>query len=79
MTTIVDPIKLAGLKQAAYVMGCLASNDSEQQIIESLGGDAQLYKMWKLFLKHNEWIIETAGGWSPTPKGALWNKRVTTA
>jgi hypothetical protein len=79
MTTIIDPIKLAGLKQAAYVMGCLARNDSEQQIIETLDGDAQLFDIWKSFLRHNQWITETTEGWSVTAKGSMWSKRATTA
>jgi hypothetical protein len=32
--------------------------------------------MWKLFLKHNEWITETFEGYSITGKGAMWNKRI---
>ena len=80
MTTIINPVQLAGLKQAAYVMGCLARNDSEDQIVERLGGDAQLYEMWKSFLRHNQWMAETTGGvWSVTAKGSMWSNRVTAA
>ena len=78
MTTIINPTQLVGLRQAAYVMGCLARYDSESQIILTLGGDAQLYEMWKLFLKHNQWIEESTQGWSTTAKGSMWSKRVTT-
>lgn len=77
MTSIINPVQLAGLKQAAYVMGCLARNDSEEEIVRMLGGDGQLFDMWKLFLKHNEWMIETFKEYSITEKGALWNKRIT--
>jgi hypothetical protein len=76
MTTIIDPARLAGLKQAAYVMVCLVRNDSEAQVILTLGGDAQLYYMWKSFLKHNQWITETIQGYSITAKGSMWNKRI---
>ena len=79
MTTIIDPVRLAGLKQAAYVMGCLVRNDSEVEIIRMLGGDVQLFNMWKLFLRHNQWIVETAEGWSTTAKGAMRSKQITTA
>jgi hypothetical protein len=43
MTTIIDPVRLVGLKQAAYVMGWLVRNDTEAQVILALGGDEQLY------------------------------------
>ena len=79
MTTIIDPVQLAGLKQAVYVMGCLVRNDREEEIIRMLGGDAQLFDMWKLFLRHNQWMTETSEGWSITTKGAMWNKRSTYA
>ena len=79
MTTIINPIQLAGLKQAVYVMGCLARNDSEERVVRMLGGDEQLFDMWKSFLRHNKWMEETTEGWSVTAKGAVWSKRVTTA
>ena len=77
MTTIVDPVRLAGLKQAVYVMESLVRNDSEVEIIRMLGGDAQLFNMWKLFLRHNQWIVETAEGWSTTAKGEMRSKQTT--
>jgi hypothetical protein len=76
MTSITTPIHLSGLNQAAYVMGCLLRNDSENQIVEMLGGDEQLYDMWKSFLKHNQWMTKTTEGWSATAKGTMWSKRV---
>jgi hypothetical protein len=79
MTTFINPVQLAGLKQVVYVMGCLAGNDSEEQIVRMLGGDEQLFDMWKSFLHHNQWMTESMQGWSVTSKGAMWSKRVTTA
>jgi hypothetical protein len=79
MTTIINPVQLAGLKQAAYVMGCLARNDSEEQVVRMLEGDEQLFDMWKSFLRHNQWMEQTTEGWSVTAKGAVWSKRATTA
>jgi len=76
MTTHRNPVRLPGLQQAAYIMGCLVRNDSEDQIVTSMGGDNQLFHMWKSFLKHNQWMTETVAGWSVTEKGATWNKRV---
>jgi hypothetical protein len=74
---MINPAQLPGLKQAVFVMGCLARNDSEEQIVKMLGGDEQLFAMWKLFLKHNQWIEETFEGYSITGKGIMWSKRVT--
>jgi hypothetical protein len=79
MTSIINPVQLAGLKQAVYVMECLVRNDSEEEIVRMLGGDDQLFDMWKSFLKHNQWMTESMQGWSITAKGAMWNKRATTA
>jgi hypothetical protein len=78
MTTINDPKQLAGLEQASYVMKSLVSNDSEEQITRTLGGDKQLFEMWKSFLKHNQWMTESKHGWSVTEKGAMWTMRVKT-
>jgi len=79
MTSIIKPAQLSGLKQAACVMRCIVRNDNEAKIVETLGEDQQLFDMWKLFLQHNNWITITKQGWSMTPKGAAWNKQVTTA
>jgi hypothetical protein len=79
MTSIINPVQLAGLQQAACVMGCLVRNDSEEQITRMLGGDEQLYDMWNSFLKYDQWMSETMQGWSVTANGAMWSKRVTTA
>jgi hypothetical protein len=79
MTSIINPVQLAGLKQAAFVMECLVRGRSEEEIVRMLGGDEQLFNMWKLFLKHNEWMVETFKGYSITAKGSLWNKRITSA
>lgn len=79
MTSMVNPVQLAGLKQAAFVMGCLARGLSGEEIVRMLEGDEQLFDMWKSFLKHNEWMTETFEGYSITGKGAMWNKRITQA
>ena len=76
MTTIIDPVKLAGLQQAAYVMGCLVKQQNKEEIVKMLGGDAQLFDMWKSFLKYNQWIEPEMEGWSMTAKGMEWNKRL---
>jgi len=77
MTSIANPPQLVGLMQAAYVMGCLARQNDEKEIVRSLGGDMQLLAMWKSFLIHNGWITKDSEGWSVTPKGAMWRNRVT--
>lgn len=76
MTTIINPLQLAGLKQAVYVMGCLVRNYHEEEIIRMFGGDAQLFDMWRSFLTHNQWIEPENEGWSMTAKGMEWNKRL---
>lgn len=74
MTLAIDPVKLAGLKQAAYVMQCLNKGQSTEQIAIALNGDEQLVTMWVSFLRHNHWVIEESGKWSITAKGENWNK-----
>ena len=74
MTTAIDPVKLAGLKQAVYVMQCLAKGQSEEQIAIALNNDEQLVTMWVSFLRHNYWMIQEFGKWSITAKGENWNK-----
>jgi hypothetical protein len=76
MTTVMDPIRLAGLKQATYVMDSLVKGYTEEEITKILGGDAQLVKMWILFLKYNQWIEATMEGWDTTSKGLEWSKRL---
>jgi hypothetical protein len=76
---MINPAQLPGLKQAAFVMECLVRGRSDEEIVKMLGGDEQLFNMWKLFLKHNEWIEETFEGYSITGKGMMWNKRITSA
>lgn len=79
MTTIIDPVQLAGLKQAVYVMGCLARGHSDEEITRTFEGDEQLVEMWKSFLKHNQWMTESIEGWSITTKGTMWSNRVASA
>jgi hypothetical protein len=76
MTVIIDPVKLAGLQQAAYVMDCLVKQHNEEEIVKMLGGDEQLFDMWKSFLKYNRWIESEMEGWSMTEKGREWNRRL---
>ena len=79
MTSIIKPAPLYGLKQAAFVMECLVRNYDRNEIVKLLGGDVQLYQMWVLFLRYNNWITKTEQGWSMTPKGAGMNRQVTVA
>jgi hypothetical protein len=74
VTTAIDPVKLAGLKQATYVMQCLVKGHSEEQIAIALNGDKQLVTMWVSFLRHNHWMTEESGKWTITAKGENWNK-----
>jgi hypothetical protein len=74
-STMVNLAQLAGLRQAVYVMGRLARGNSEEEIVRMLGGDEQLFDMWKSFLKHNQWATESIEGWSITPKGTMWSRR----
>ena len=73
--TMLDPVRLVGLKQATYIMECLARGQSEQQIAGALAGDEQLLRMWISFLQHNHWMEAGLNGWSITTKGASWVKR----
>jgi hypothetical protein len=75
MTTLIDPTKLSGLRQAVYVMVCIVRNDAESSIVKNLGNDQQLYNMWKLFLRHNGWMARTKQGWETTAKGECWRLR----
>ena len=77
MNTLIDPVRLLGLKQAAYVMECLVKGQSEDEIVKMLGGDEQLFDMWKSFLKYNQWMTTEMEGWSMTGKGTEWSKRLT--
>ncbi|HEU4605112.1 MAG TPA: hypothetical protein VFS46_02620 [Nitrososphaera sp.] len=72
MTTVIDPMRLAGLKQATYVMQCLIKGQSKEDITVALGNDEQLVNMWISFLRHNHWIDEGLNGWSITAKGRTW-------
>jgi hypothetical protein len=75
MITAIDPVRLVGLKQAAYVMQCLIKGQNKEEIVIALGGDDQLVSMWISFLLHNRWITEGGEGWSVTAKGTNWNMR----
>jgi predicted transcriptional regulator len=73
---MLDPVRLAGLKQATYIMQCLTTGQSGQQIAMALGGDEQLVSMWVSFLRHNHWIMKKREGWSVTSKGEEWTKKI---
>src|SRR5688572_2311693 len=77
MTTLIDPVRLSGLKQASYVMRCITEGQTEEKIAIALGGDVQLVAMWLSFLKHNHWMTEGNGGWSVTAKGTQWSTKTT--
>jgi hypothetical protein len=77
LTINIDPVKLQGLKQAVYVMQCIVRNDTEGDIVKTLGGDQQLFDMWKSFLQHNGWMSRTKQGWEMTAKGELWRTHET--
>jgi len=76
MATLIAPNRLSGLKQAAYVMDCITTDQTKDQIAIALGGDTQLVAMWVLFLEHNHWIVQDSNGWTVTPKGAMWSKNI---
>lgn len=73
--TMLDPVRLVGLKQAVFVMQGLTTGQSEQQIAMALDGDEQLLRMWISFLQHNHWMEAGLNGWSITTKGAWWITR----
>jgi len=75
MTTVIEPTKLAGLKQAVHVMEGLVKGQSEGQIAKTLNCDEQLITMWVAFLTHNHWIEQTMSGWSISAKGVQWSKK----
>jgi hypothetical protein len=79
LTTIINPDRLVGLKQACFVIDSLVNRHSEEEITRKLGGDAQLARMWILFLQHNNWVRETHGAWTITGKGLMWRGKVTPA
>jgi hypothetical protein len=79
MTSMIEPAKLSGLRQAVYVMNCLSEQHNETQIVNALNNDKQLFDMWKSFLKYNNWMTEQEEGWCITPKGAVWKTKVATA
>lgn len=75
MTTVIQPTKLAGLRQAVYVMEGLVKGQSEEQMAITLNCEEQLITMWVAFLTHNHWIERTMSGWSISAKGAEWSNK----
>ena len=76
MTIVVEPNRLSGLRQAVYVMDCITTGQTREQISKTLGGDTQLVAMWLSFLQHNHWMIEGFDGWAVTTKGAKWSNEL---
>jgi hypothetical protein len=76
MTTLTEPVRLSGLKQAAFVMKCLTGGQRMDEITMAFGGDEQLANLWLSFLRHNHWIVQDGRKWSLTPKGAMWSKNI---
>ncbi len=72
-----DPVKLAGLKQADYIMHCLVEGRGKAQIVRALNGDDQLVTIWISFLKHNHWMVEVDGIWTTTAKGLAWSRAIS--
>jgi len=77
MTTVIEPGSLSGLKRAAFIMNCITTGQTKDEITRTMGGDAQLVAMWLSFLQHNHWIIVGPDGWAVTAKGAMWSKKIT--
>ena len=50
------PGSLRGLRQAVYVLQCLADGKTEQEIADTLEGDMQLVKIWSSFVLHSHFI-----------------------
>lgn len=70
----VEPSKLRGLRQAAYVLDCLIEGKTESEIAITLEGDKQLARMWVSFLLHNHWVQQQMSDdrtthWVVTNKG----------
>ena len=70
----VEPSKLRGLRQAAYVLDCLIDGKTESEIAITFEGDKQLARMWVSFVLHNHWVQEQISDdrtthWVATDKG----------
>ena len=70
---MLDPVRLAGLKQATYAIQCLTKGQSRQEITMALGGGERLVTIWISFLKQNHSITETKEKWSTVAKGKVWS------
>ena len=56
LTDNVEPSKLRGMRQAAYVLDCLLDGKTEPEIATTFEGDKQLARMWVSFVLHNHWV-----------------------
>ena len=72
----VDPSKYSGLQLPTYVLQCLASGMSQEQIALKFPEDGELVGLWVSFLRGNHWLTKDKDGrWSITAKGHLWIKK----
>lgn len=54
----VNPLKLRGLAQAAFILFCFEMGVQEFKIIKKVKGDYGLVKMWLSFLLHNHYMAK---------------------
>jgi hypothetical protein len=54
----VNPLKLRGLAQAAFILFCFEMGVQEFEIIKKVKGDYGLVKMWLSFLLHNHYMAK---------------------
>jgi len=68
-----DPVKLTGLHQVTYVMGCFVKNYDEALIVKILASEVQLHNMRNLFLHPNRRMTR-AKECRLLTMGEMWNK-----
>jgi hypothetical protein len=69
----VDPSKYSGLQLPTFVLQCLASGMSQEQIALKFPGDGELVRLWVSFLRGNHRLTKGKDGrWSITSKGHTW-------
>jgi len=68
-----DPTGFTGLQLPAFILRCLASGMSVDQIALKFPEDGELVALWISFLRGNRWTTKDSfGNWSITPKGQQW-------
>ena len=71
-----DPSKYTGLQLPIYVLQCLASGMSQEQIALKFPEDGELVALWVSFLRGNHWMTKDENGrWSISQKGQDWIKK----